>query len=100
MFAILNPTYFLFRPGFEYEPTYHAENNTWGNWEHFFASQSINEYALDHVLIKAKEGKSFSFDYTEIKDFQAPIQIHDDQIEQISISDHNSVSVGIKLIPL
>ena len=91
---------YLFRPAFEYEPTYNAENNTWGSWEHFFASQSINEYALDHVLIKAKEGKSFSFDYTEIKDFQAPIQIHDGQTEQISISDHNSVSVGIKLNPL
>ena len=34
----------------------------------------------------------------EIKDFQAPIQIHDGQTEQISISDHNSVSVGIKLL--
>ena len=88
--------HFLCRPAFEYEPTYHVENNTWGDWEPYFASQSIGEYALDHVFIKAKEGKSFTLEYAEINDLQAPIQIQG-KTEQISVSDHSSISVGFKL---
>ena len=48
------------------------------------------------MFIKAKEGKEFKLDYTEVKDYKAMIEIND-HTEQVSISDHSAVSVGITM---
>ena len=92
--TIINKT--CFRLSFQYEPTYHGETNTWGKWQQFQASQSVNEYAIDFVFIKAKEGKEYKLDYTEVKDYKAMIEI-EGKMEEVSISDHSAVSVGITL---
>ena len=85
-----------FSSTFEYEPTYHGETNTWGQWQLFQSAQSVYEYAIDFVFIKAKEGKEFKLDFTEVKDYKAAIEIGD-QTEEVSISDHSAVSVGLTL---
>ena len=82
---------------FEYEPTYHVETNTWGNWEQFEGAQAAEEYAIDFVFIKGKEGKHFNLDFTKIEDIKADIEI-EGITENVSISDHSSISVGLTLL--